>query len=352
MHITREVPLAPMSTLGLGGPATLVVDLPDLGGFPDFVELARHYSGTPVCVGDGSNVLFSDAGCAAPVLRLRTTGVRFTREPHGRVLAEVQAGHPLSDLVAATIAEGLSGMEMLVGIPGTAGATPVQNVGAYGQEVSDTLVEVTAWDWALSRRVRMSAAACGLGHRTSTFKGSRRWTLLTLMFALRPALLSAPIAYRQVADQLGVPVGTRVPMTEAAQAVLTVRRGKGMVIEGAGPDGRSAGSVFLSPELTPAQARSLRTRRAPVNEFPDGSTRISASWLIKNAGFALGSRVVDGIRISSQQYTLVAEGDATADGFADAIGVVLRRTLDRTGVRLIPEIDFLGEWQTPAYDMP
>ncbi|MGW7364399.1 UDP-N-acetylmuramate dehydrogenase [Streptomyces sp. NPDC054841] len=353
MRITRETPLAPMSTLGIGGPAALVVDLTDLADFPDFVELARSCPGTPVCLGEGSNVLFSDAGCAAPVLRPRTRGVRFTgRTADGRVLTEVQAGHPLADLVATTIAEGLSGMEMLVGIPGTTGATPVQNVGAYGQEISDTLVEVTAWDWALHRRVRLDAAACGLGHRTSAFKGSRRWTLLTLVFALRPATLSAPVGYRAVAEQLDVPVGTRVPMAEAARAVLAVRRSKGMVLEDCESDRRSVGSVFLSPAISPDQARRLRARDAPVNEFPDGSTRVSASWLIREAGFALGSRIVDGVRISSQQYTLVADSGASATGFAEAIGVVLYRTLDRTGVRLTPEIDFLGEWEVPAYATP
>jgi UDP-N-acetylmuramate dehydrogenase len=235
-------------------------------------------------------------------------------------------------------------MEMLAGIPGTTGATPVQNVGAYGQEVSDTLVEVTAWDWESGRSVTLAAADCGLGHRTSVFKGSRRWTLLKLVFALRRAELSAPVTYRMVAAELDVPVGSRVPLAEAAEAVLVVREGKGMVLGRCDTDRRSVGSVFLSPEITPAQADRLRTRGAPVNEFPDGSTRVSASWLIRQAGFALGAPIVEGVRVSTLHYTLVADEGASAAGFTRAIDIVREQTLLRTGVRLTSEIDFVGEF--------
>lgn len=278
----------------------------------------------------------------AAVLRMSTKGVRMAgNTADGRVLVEVQAGHLLADLVATTIAEGLTGMEMLVGIPGTTGATPVQNVGAYGQETADTLVQVTAWDRKLRRMVTMDAAECGLGHRTSVFKRSRRWTLLTLVFALRRSELSAPVTYRTVAAALDVPVGSRVPLDEVAQAVLTVRRSKGMVLGCSGSDDRSVGSVFLSPEISPAQAEGLRARHAPVNRFPDGSTRVSASWLIRQAGFELRRPVVPGVRISSLHYTLVAEEGATAAGFRQAVDMVFQEVLRRTGVRLTSEIDFL-----------
>ena len=344
-RISYGVPLAPMTTLGFGGPASVVFHLRDPADFPEFVRLAHAWPGSPVCLGSGSNVLASDLGCPSPVLRLDTRGVRLTGETaDGRVLVEVQAGHPLADLVEFTIDTGLSGMELLVGIPGTAGATPVQNVGAYGQEVSDTLVEVRAWDWVLERYVTLDTRECGLGHRTSVFKRSRRFTLLSLVFALHRSTLSAPIAYSAVAEQLGIPVGGKVPLAEAAQAVLAVRRRKGMVVGCAEADRRSAGSVFLSPEVDPGDARRLRARNAPVNSFPDGSTRVSASWLIQQAGFELNSPIVEGVRISSLHYTLVADEGSSAAAFSDAIGIVRQRVLRCSGVRLTPEVDFIGAW--------
>ncbi|MEU5647276.1 UDP-N-acetylmuramate dehydrogenase [Streptomyces milbemycinicus] len=345
-RISHGVPLAPMTTLGLGGLASVLVDLQDSADFPEFVELARACPGDPVCLGSGSNVLVSDLGCDSPVLRLNNRGLRIgPRDTDGRVLVEVQAGHLLTDLVETAIAEGLSGMEMLVGIPGTVGATPIQNVGAYGQEVSDTLVEVRAWDWALGRHVTLGARECGLGHRNSVIKRSRRWTLLSLVFALYRSALSTPVTYRAVADVLGVRVGGRVPLAEAADAVFTVRRRKGMVIGCSETDRRSVGSVFLSPEVSPADAERLRARDAPVSSFPDGSTRVSASWLIQQAGFELNSTIVDGVRISSLHYTLVADEGASAAAFRDAIEIVLQRVLRCSGVRLTPEIDFLGTWR-------
>ncbi|MEU2790174.1 UDP-N-acetylmuramate dehydrogenase [Streptomyces sp. NPDC007100] len=346
MRVTHTAPLAPLTTLGLGGAAAAVVELHDLEDFPEFVAFAEAYPGDPVPLGAGSNVLADDSGCSSAVLRMATQGVKIAGETaDGRTRVEVQAGHPLADLVDTTIAAGLTGMEMLAGIPGTTGATPVQNVGAYGQEISDTLVEVTVWDWKLRRRTVMDAAACGLGHRTSVFKRTRRWTVLTLVFALHRAELSAPVSYRTVAAELGVPVGTRVPAAEAAQAVRAVRHTKGMVLDTSGIDRRSVGSVFLSPELTPTQAADLHALNAPVHRFPDGSTRVSASWLIRHSGFALRTPVTTGVRISSQHYTLVAdEGtDATATTFAEAIDVVLQQVQTRTGVTLTPEIDRIGD---------
>ncbi|WP_043264394.1 UDP-N-acetylmuramate dehydrogenase [Streptomyces sp. CT34] len=344
MHVSYGVPLAPLTTLGIGGPAASLAELHDPAEFPDFVQEVRHCTAPPVCLGEGSNVLVGDRGCALPVLRIATRGIRVLgAADDGRVLVEVQAGHPLWELVETLIAEGLAGMEMLAGIPGTTGATPVQNVGAYGQEVSDTLRSVEVWDWELGRRVTLDAAECALGHRTSMFKKSRRWTVLTLLFALRRAELSGPVTYRSVADELDVPLGSQVPPAEAAQAVLAVRRRKGMVLDSCENDRRSIGSVFFSPEVGDPMASKLRDLGAPVAHFPDGSTRVTASWLIRQAGFALNTSLTRGVRISSVHYTLVADDGASAAGFREAVDIVLRQVLDRTGVLLAPEIDFIGD---------
>ncbi|MEV4442339.1 UDP-N-acetylmuramate dehydrogenase [Streptomyces sp. NPDC049577] len=346
MRVIHGIPLAPWTTLNIGGPAASFAELRDAADFPDFVAhtAARADGRTPVCLGGGSNVLVGDAGCSVPVLRMATRGVRILGDRgDGRVLVRVEAGHPLWELVDTTVAEGLIGMEMLAGIPGTTGATPVQNVGAYGQEIADTLVEVTAWDWRAGREVVLDAAACGLGHRTSVFKGSRRWTLLSLLFALRRSPLSAPVGYRSVAEELDVAVGERVPAADAARAVLAVRRRKGMVLDFCDVDRRSVGSVFLSPEVTAAQIEGLRELDAPVNRFPDGSTRVSASWLIRRAGFGLNHPVAKGVRVSSLHYTLVADEGASAASFAEAVDTVLHEVRRRTGVTLTPEIDFIGD---------
>ncbi|MEU9123491.1 UDP-N-acetylmuramate dehydrogenase [Streptomyces sp. NPDC048506] len=344
MRVSYGTPLAPLTTLGIGGPATSLVELHELAEFPDFVEEVRHCPAPPVCLGEGSNVLVGDQGSTLPVLRIATRGLRVVgTDDHNRVLVEVQAGHPLWDLVETLIAEGLVGMEMLAGIPGTVGATPVQNVGAYGQEVSDTLRSVEAWDWERGRRVSLNASECALGHRSSMFKRTRRWTVLSLLFALRRAELSCPVTYRSVAEELDVPLGSSVPPDQAAQAVLAVRRRKGMVLDSCEKDRRSIGSVFFSPEVGGARAAELRDLGAPVSRFPDGSTRVSASWLIRQAGFALNHPLTPGVRISSVHYTLVADDGASAAGFREAVDMVLRQVLDRTGVLLTPEIDFIGD---------
>ncbi|MEU9608312.1 UDP-N-acetylmuramate dehydrogenase [Streptomyces sp. NPDC048057] len=344
MHVSYGVPLAPLTTLGIGGPASSLAELHDPAEFPEFVREMRHSPTPPVCLGKGSNVLVGDRGCDLPVLRIATRGIRIMGAmDDGRVLVEVQAGHSLWELVTELIDEGLVGMEMLAGIPGTTGATPVQNVGAYGQEVSDTLRSLEVWDWKLGRRAVLDANACALGHRTSVFKKSRRWTVLSLLFALCRDELSTPVTYRSVADELDVPLGSRVPPAEAAEAVLTVRRRKGMVLDSGEPDRRSTGSVFFSPEVGDPMATKLRRLGAPVSRFPDGSTRVSASWLIRQAGFGLNAPLTHGVRISSVHYTLVADDGASAAGFREAVGIVLRQVLHRTGVLLTPEIDFIGE---------
>ncbi|MFJ3790376.1 UDP-N-acetylmuramate dehydrogenase [Kitasatospora sp. NPDC090091] len=348
MYVRTQVPLAPLTTLGIGGNAAVLAELTDPADFPDVVDLARRETARPLVLGGGSNILVADAGCGVPVVRMATQGVAFERGDDGEaVTVTVQAGHMLQALVEETISNGLTGMETLIGIPGTVGATPVQNVGAYGQEVADVLVRVTAWDWVTGREVTLSAEDCRLGHRTSIFKLSTRWTLLTVTFRLRRSELSTPITYGMVARVLDVPKGTPVLLADAAAAVLTVRRSKGMVLDPGDSDNRNVGSVFLSPVVDEKQAEKLRVEQAPVNTFPDGLARVSASWLIKAAGFALGQPIAPGIRMSTKHFTLVAEGHATAGAFAEASRTVAESVQEVTGIQLTPEPDLFGD--EPAY---
>ncbi|MFJ1757033.1 UDP-N-acetylmuramate dehydrogenase [Kitasatospora sp. NPDC088134] len=348
MHARVHVPLAPLTTLGIGGDAALIAELTDPAEFPEVVALADREGARPLVLGGGSNILVADAGCTVPVVRMATKGAKFEHGDDGeQVTVTVQAGHVLQDLVEQSIAHGLTGLETLIGIPGTVGATPVQNVGAYGQEVADVLDRVTAWDWAVGREVTLSAEDCLLGHRTSIFKHSTRWTLLTVTFRLRPSKLSTPIRYGMVAEALGVPKGTPVPLADAASAVLAVRRSKGMLLDAGDADNRNVGSVFLSPVIDAKQAEKLLAEQAPVHTFPDGVTRVSASYLIKAAGFGLGRPLAPGIRMSGKHFTLVAEGEATARAFAEAARVVADAVQKSTGIRLTPEPDLFGD--EPAY---
>jgi UDP-N-acetylmuramate dehydrogenase len=223
----------------------------------------------------------------------------------------------------------------------------VQNVGAYGQEVTDTLVSLRAWDWATCQEIEMTPSQCRLGHRTSVFKHSQRWTILTVTLALTPGKLGPPLTYREVAEAAGVPLGERVMMDQTVAAVRDVRARKGMILDPGDPDGRTAGSVFLSPVITPDAASRLRAQGAPVNDFPDGATRVSASWLMKAAGFSLGQQLAPGARISRKHFTLVADDGATATSFAAAATVVAERVRQATGITLTAEPDLLG--RLPAY---
>ena len=364
VHVRRAVALGPLTTLGLGGRAARYAELTDPALLPDLVDYSRASGLIPLALGGGSNVLVADGGFDGLVLRMATVGIeaevadrprhrvlgrrlgcaggRGGRGAEETVLVTVQAGHCLQDLVDFSIAEGLSGVECLTGIPGTVGATPIQNVGAYGQEVADTVVEVEAWDWLLGRRVRLTGRQCAFQHRSSLFKRSARWLLLRITFALAKAELGPPITYPAVADAAGVRTGGRVPIADTAAAVHEVRTKKGMVLDPLDPDHRSVGSVFLSPVICPDDAARLRAVNAPVNDFPDGRTRVSASWLIREAGYQLGQRLLTGVRISGKHYTLVADDGASASAFAEASAQVAAGTLKATGIRLVAEPDLIG----------
>ncbi len=350
MHSIDHTPLAPLTTLELGGPASRLITLDEPGDF-DVLAVDVRRRGLPGVrvIGSGSNILVADSGYDGLIVHMRTTGVEVGSHPDGqRVLVTAQAGHMLQALVDEAVGRRLGGIEMLTGIPGSVGATPIQNVGAYGQEVAETITSVRAYDWLTCQHVDLSAAECKFGHRTSRFKHSDRWTILAVTFALIPREQSCPLTYRAVAETAGVQIGQPAPLDDAVAAVRDVRTKKGMVLDTADAERRSVGSVFLSPAISSEQADLLRGQGAPVNLFPDGTTRVSASWLIKEAGFALGEHLAPGIRISNKHFTLVADGPtATAAAFADASALVAERVLTATRVLLTAEPDLIGE--LPVY---
>ncbi|MBW0106506.1 UDP-N-acetylmuramate dehydrogenase, partial [Pseudonocardia sp. KRD291] len=252
---TTTTRLSAHTTLRLGGPATRLVTASDADAVVAAVG-AADAAGEPVLVlGGGSNLVVADAGFDGTAVLLASRGVRTEPRPDGSVLVTVEAGEDWDAVVASTVERGLGGLECLSGIPGRTGATPVQNVGAYGVEIADLLVDVDLYDRRSGEvREHVPAAELGLGYRTSVLKGRAAAIVLRVRFALGADGLSAPIRYGELARTLDVAAGERVDPARARAAVLGLRRGKGMVLDPADHDTWSAGSFFTNPILPVADA--------------------------------------------------------------------------------------------------
>ncbi|MEV5710999.1 UDP-N-acetylmuramate dehydrogenase [Actinoallomurus sp. NPDC052274] len=371
----EQVRLAGYTTLRLGGPARCFVEATTDDELIDAVGRADR-EGEPVLVlGGGSNLVVADEGFAGTVVHVATRGVTtgpgesrdagrgVTTGPggsraagpaasrDGRVLVRARAGEEWDPFVARCVEEGLSGVECLSGIPGLLGATPIQNVGAYGQDVSETIVEVRAYDRERGEVVVLDRDACRFGYRGSAFKGAHRHVVLEVTFALEHDDLSAPIRYAELARTLGVDPGERVPLRDAREAVLGLRRGKGMVLDPADPDTRSAGSFFTNPILDPDQVTDLEKRVAdrlgagavfPRYPEPDGRTKTSAAWLIDKAGFTKGYGRGP-VRISTKHTLALTNADG---GRTEDLLALAREVRDGVraafGVTLVNEPVFVG----------
>jgi UDP-N-acetylmuramate dehydrogenase len=231
------------------------------------------------------------------------------------------------------VAEGFSGVECLSGIPGSAGATPIQNVGAYGQEVAQTIVAVHAYDRAADRVRTMTPDECGFAYRSSVFKHNDRWLVLDVDFRLTVSGESAPIRYAELARQLGVEAGERVPLQQARDTVLKLRAGKGMVLDADDRDTWSVGSFFTNPVL-PA----LPDPDMPHWPAENGRVKISAAWLIERAGFGKGFTRDGGVAISSKHtLALTNRGDGTTEALLELARTIRDGVRDRFGIDLHPE---------------
>jgi len=359
-----QVPLAGYTTLRLGGPARR------FAAAADDVELvaqvwAADERGDPLLVlGGGSNLVVADAGFPGTVVHVATRGVRH-RPDGDSVLLTVAAGEDWDTVVAGTVADGLAGLECLSGIPGLAGATPIQNVGAYGQEVAQTLVAVRGYDRARGEVVDLTAAECGFGYRTSAFKRSLhswasgpavtgRFVVLGVTFRLERSAESAPVRYAELARALGIGEGGRAPLGEVRSAVLALRRRKGMVLDAADPDTRSAGSFFTNPVLDPAAFAALERAvaatcgpgtRVPTFPTGPGQVKVPAAWLIERAGFAKGYAPGPdtGARISAKHtLALVNPGGATTASLLALAREVAGGVRKAFGVELAPEPVLVG----------
>jgi UDP-N-acetylmuramate dehydrogenase len=406
-NVREPVRLSRFTTLGLGGPARRLVVA---GTDEEIIAAVRtaDQRGEPLLVlGGGSNLVISDDGFPGTVIQVATKGIHRTTDPGAGpdaagprpaetgtpVTLTVAAGEDWDTVVASCVAADLAGLECLSGIPGLAGATPIQNVGAYGQEVADTITRVRAYDRATAEVVDLTAADCGFGYRTSAFKRSitapavtGRFVVLEVTFQLTSDRLSRPLRYAELAGALGLDParpdparpdparpdqarpddrgydeGARAPLGDVRSAVLRLRRGKGMVLDPADPDSRSAGSFFTNPVLNTAQFAALRRvvdercgPGVPVPQFPagPGQVKVPAAWLIGQAGFSKGYQGARGAgggrpgpaaHISTKHtLALVNPGDART---ADVVGLareIRDRVRDIFGVELASEPVLVG----------
>jgi UDP-N-acetylmuramate dehydrogenase len=342
VRVSGSVPLAPLTTLQLGGPARRLVEV---SSADELVEAVRDVDrpGEPLLlIGGGSNLVLPDEGFPGTVVLIRSRGV----ERVGDALV-VDAGEPWDELVARSVSEELAGFECLSGIPGLTGATPVQNVGAYGQEVAQTITAVRAFDRRTDEVLELTAADCGFSYRSSRFKAELdRFVLLEVRFELRSGTDSEPIRYGELARTLGVEPGTRAPLTEVRAAVLRLRRSKGMVVAADDPDSVSAGSFFTNPVLSRDEFEDLQRRTGsdvPSYPEPDGRVKVAAAWLIGQAGFDKGYG--DGPARISTKHTLALtnRGGATTADLLRLAREVRDGVREKTGVELANEPVLVGQ---------
>lgn len=346
-----DVPLAELTTLRLGGPARRLVEAADDDHVVEVLSAADAANEPVLVLAGGSNLVIADSGFPGIVLRLLTRGINMCPGPGDRVRVKVAAGEPWDDLVAKTVADGLAGIECLSGIPGSTGATPIQNVGAYGQQVSDVIVSVRVYDRVERRIAELAGSECGFGYRSSRFRHESRYTVLGVEFELVRTPIGLPVRYPELARALGVEVGERPPLAAVRATVLGLRRGKGMVIDPADPDSVSAGSFFLNPILSSEDFAALEERvrrrlgdpvRPPGWPEPDGRMKTSAAWLIERAGIHRGygqGRV--GIS-SKHTLALVNRGGATTSELVVLAEEIRARVRDRFGLTLHPEPTLVG----------
>ncbi len=344
--------LAALTTLRVGGPAQHLVTATTETELVDAVRTADDAGSPVLLVAGGSNVVIGDDGWPGTVVHVRTMGVTADDEAlacAGSVLT-VAAGHPWDDLVDTAVRRGLAGIEALSGIPGSTGATPVQNVGAYGQEVAQTIMAVRTYD-RVDRRVHTFAVGeCGFGYRDSMFKRAidtgpnegDRYVVLTVTFQLPLADLSTPIAYAELARHLGVDLGSRVPLAEVRSAVLALRRAKGMVLDVADHDTWSVGSFFTNPVLDVDTAERLPVS-TPRWSTADGRVKVSAAWLIDHAGIGKGYGLPGPAAVSTKHtLALTNRGGATAADVVALAREVIAAVRARFGVTLEPEARLVG----------
>jgi UDP-N-acetylmuramate dehydrogenase len=329
----NDVPLAPLTTLGIGGPAKFFARAESVDDVREALAFAESRALPVLVLAGGSNVLVPDEGFAGLVIHMDLRGITIESEDPESVIVNVAAGERWDDFVDFAVASGWAGVECLSGIPGSAGATPIQNVGAYGQDVSETIIRVEVLERATGRVIDLTNWDCAFSYRSSIFKTAAkdRYVVISVTFRLRrgaPATVRYPElrAYLDGVDDLGA----------VREAVLAIRRRKGMVLDPHDPDTRSDGSFFTNPIVPPERV----PEGAPA--FPSaGGVKLSAAWLIEHAGFHKGF-AHGNVGISTKHtLAIVNRGGGTAREVLELVRMIQESVRERFGVELQPEPVFV-----------
>ncbi len=357
MHEEHDVPLAGLTTMRVGGPATRLVRVATTDELVDAVREVDDAQEPLLVIGGGSNLVISDAGFEGTVVRVETSGITVESDDScGGANVRVAAGEVWDDVVARAVVEGWAGIEALSGIPGSAGATPIQNVGAYGQDVAQTIAQVRVWDRPHQQVRTFFGADCEFTYRDSRFKSGDgrdgRYVVLDVLFQLRMADLSEPVAYADLARQLGVAQGERVSLPDVREAVLAQRRLRGMVLDPDDHDTWSCGSFFTNPILSEREFGNLADRVSgslgpdspDVPRWPEErGVKTSAAWLIDKAGFAKGHGLPGPAGLSTKHTLAVTNrGHASAQDVLAVAREVRDGVEDVFGIRLHPEPVLVG----------
>jgi UDP-N-acetylmuramate dehydrogenase len=343
--------LAGYTTLGLGGPAGNFISAAGDAELVESVQTADAASEPVLLIGGGSNLVISDEGFPGTVIHVNTRGLTCAEAGDGVVDVTVAAGEDWDTVVAVTVAEGLAGLETLSGIPGRAGATPIQNVGAYGREVAEVITQVRVYDRQEDQIKVIPNERCRFAYRTSLFKAAGpRHVVLDATFRLSRQPVSMPVKYAELATELGVAPGERAGAGEVRAAVLKIRARKGMVLNPGDPDTRSAGSFFTNPIVSAAEfarVEAIATARAagPVPRYPaaEGLVKVPAAWLIERAGFTKGYGAPAAARVSTKHtLALTNTGTATTADLVALAREIRAGVQSAFGVTLTPEPTLIG----------
>jgi UDP-N-acetylmuramate dehydrogenase len=334
--------LANYTSLRVGGPAKKFIRVSSESELVEAIKAADSAGEEVLIMGGGSNVLISDAGFSGTVIHVETKGNTFAIDACSGGMISVASGENWDEFVAFMIEKGFAGLESMSGIPGSVGAAPIQNIGAYGHEISEVIARVRTWDRKAGAYKTFSNLECEFTYRSSIFKKNPgRYVIIDVTFQLRNGEMSMPIKYKELANYLGVELESRVLISEVRNAVLALRAAKGMLLDSKDHDTWSAGSFFVNPILS-AEAAAKLPQDAPRWGQSDGRVKTSAAWLMENAGVRRG-QIHNGAGVSSKHVlALVNNGQATASDIAELARSAREMVKEKFGIELEPEVQFIG----------
>jgi UDP-N-acetylmuramate dehydrogenase len=328
------------TSLRVGGPAQKFVEV---GTEAEIIAAIEAAGDSPVLIiGGGTNVLVSDSGFAGTVIRITNNSLKAEVDACSGATLTIGAGENWDDFVATSLERGFAGLETLSGIPGTVGATPIQNIGAYGHEVSEFITRVRTYDRVKKEIKTFTNLECEFEYRNSHFKTNPgRYVILDVQFNLRQGEMTAPITYSELASKLGIAIGEKAPVAATRKAVMELRAMKGMILDKSDRDSWSAGSFFTNPIISAEVAAKLPAA-APQWPTSDGRVKTSAAWLIENSGIHKGD-AHGGARVSTKHVlALTNAGNATASDIVELAQVAKAKVYEKFGITLEAEVNLIG----------